>query len=312
MKPYLCGESSGRVTAEDELVKIDAYDWERILWGMGDPSIYMSDNVVPLCKAVERIEEYLAAMRDRGASTEYVYFIVRACKDDFFMFRYEADKGIEEDHRSEERPKSSEKAYIVMRNAAKEGYSRLSCVQETYAEFAVRDMEKMLAEFDMEKHRKWKGNENLRWEDIYFDVYEKYFIVEHGYLYSYKDGKKYIRELTENEKAGEKVFDRYKEVRLVTLLATGNSSRVLAEQEIQANRAEYHMNCYKEEVEKIIEEKKEQREEPEHVLEDVFFELYDKKTEALWKTYRIVDGKITEVASTPEGWDLLSFMKKGE
>ena len=99
---------------EDELVKINAYDWERILWGMGDPSIYMSDNVVPLSKSVERIETYLRELRDRGASTDRVYFVVRACKDDFLLFRYDADRGIREDCRRAERPKNPKKAYFEM------------------------------------------------------------------------------------------------------------------------------------------------------------------------------------------------------
>lgn len=307
MKPYL---NEGQ--QEDELVKIDAYDWERILWGMGDPSIYMSDNVVPISKAVERIEAYLAELKARGATTDRVYFIVRACKDDFFLFRYDAEKGIKDDHRGDERPKSPERAYFEMKAATADGYIRLSCTEETYEEFAVRDMEKMLGAFDIEAKRKWKGNENIRWEDIYFDVYEKFYIVPYNYMYSYKDGKKYIRPLTENEKGTEKVFERYKEVRLVVLLDEGNSTRTLVEQETQANRVEYHMNCYMKEVEKIIAEKKEQGEELEYAVEDVFFELYDKKTGALWKTYRIIEDKIVEATSEPAGWDSLAFMKKGQ
>ena len=66
---------------------------------MGDPSIYMSNNEVPLSKAVDRIREYLAELENRGAITDKVYFIVRACKDDFFMFRYDADEGIKEDYK---------------------------------------------------------------------------------------------------------------------------------------------------------------------------------------------------------------------
>ncbi len=309
MKQYLSEEQT-----EDELVKIKAYDWQRILDGQGDPSIYMSNNEVPLSKAVERIEEYLAEMENRGAITDKVYFIVRACRDDFLMFRYEAEEGIKEDYRGEERPKNPEKVWILMRDASKEGYSQLSCEKETYAEFAVRDMEKMLAEFDMEKHRKWKGNENLRWEDIYFDVYEGYFIVGYGYLYSYKDGKKYIRPLNENENESEKLFERYKKVRLKVLLDTGTSPRVLVEQEIQSYRAEYYMNLYWKEAKRIEEEAKEKGEsqEPVPAAENIYFELYDGKTGALWKTYRIVGGKIEEDTSSPAGWDLLPFMKKAE
>lgn len=307
MKPYL---NEGQ--SEDELVEIKAYDWQRILDGMGDPSIYMSDNVVPISKAVERIEEYLAAMKDRGAITDQVYFIVRACKDDFFLFRYDAEKGIKEDHRSEERPKSPERAYFEMKAATEEGYIRLSCTEETYEEFAVRDMEKMLGAFDIEKERKWKRKENIRWEDIYFDVYKKFYIVPYDYMYSYKDGKKYIRPLTENEKGTEKVFERYKDILLKVLIDDENPPRVLVEQETQANRAVYHMNCYKDEVKKIIAEKREQGEESEHALEDVFFQLYDKKTGALWKTYRIKDDKIEEDTSEPKGWGSLAFMKTGQ
>lgn len=305
MEPYLSGGQP-----EDELVKINAYDWERILWGMGDPSIYMSDNVVPLSKSVERIEAYLRELRDRGASTERVYFVVRACKDDFLLFRYDADRGIREDCRRAERPKNPKKAYFEMKATTADGTIRLSCTEDTYEEFAVRDMEKMLEAFDIEKERKRKGKENLQWEDIYFDVYEKFYIVPYNYMYSYKDGKKYVRPLTENEKGTEKVFERYKEVRLVVLLDEGNSTRTLVEQETQANRAEYHMNRYKEEVKKIIAETKEKGEEPEHAEEDVFFELYDKKTGALWKTYRIIEDKIVEDTSVRETWDSLPFMKK--
>lgn len=305
MKPYL---SEGQ--SEDELVEIKAYDWQRILDGQGDPGIYMSDNVVPISRAVERIEAYLAAMNDRGAITDRVYFIVRACKDDFFLFRYDAEKGIKEDHRGDERPKSPERAYFEMKAATADGCIRLSCTEETYEEFAVRDMEKMLGAFDIEKERKWKGKENIRWEDIYFDVYEKFYIVPYNYMYSYKDGKKYIRPLTENEKGTEKVFERYKEIRLVVLLDEGHSTRTLVEQETQVNRAEYNMNRYKEEVEKIIAETKEKGEEPEYVVENVYFELYDKKTGGLWKTYRIIEDEIVEATSGPAGWDSLTFMKK--
>ena len=215
---------------------------------------------------------------------------------------------------NEGQPKSPEKAYFEMKAVTAEGFVRLGCTIETYEEFAVRDMEKLLAIFDIEEERKQKGLENLQWEDIYFDVYKNFYVVAHNYMYSYKDGKKYIRPLTEKEEKTERSFDRYMQVRLKILRGNVNPPRVLLEYEIQADRVEYYMNRFLDEAKEIEEEAKELGQEQElvFVAEDAFFETYDRKTGALLKTHRIVDGKIVEDTSMPTGWESLAFMKNGQ
>lgn len=308
MKEYL---NEGQ--QEDELVKIIATDWELIVAGANTDRVKMPKDVVPLSQAIDTIEEFLAYAEPFGWNRRSMEFYVHACKDDFLLFTYDKN-GIAEDHRKEERPKNPEKVYFIMRDGGGEKPRTVSRAQETYAEFAVRDMEKMLGTFDIDKTRRQWRDENLQKENIYFDVYKNFYVVAHNYMYSYKDGKKYIRPLTEKEEKTERSFDRYMQVRLKMLRGNVNPPRVLMEYEIQENRVEYYMNRFLNEAKEIEEEAKEQGEEQElvFVAEDVFFETYDRKTGALLKRHRIVDGKIVEDTPTPSGWDSLPFMKKGQ
>ena len=167
--------------------------------GFAFDRVRMPKEVVYLSEAIETIEEFLAEVEAQGCNRRSWNFYVRACKDDFLLFSYDKD-GIAEDYRKEERPKNPERAYLVMRDSTKENYYYIGNVEETYTEFAVRDMEKLLKEFDEKKQRGEKEYKEVLKENIYIDVYKENSFVPYGYLYSYKDGKKYVRELTEEEK----------------------------------------------------------------------------------------------------------------
>ena len=198
MKPYL-----NEADKKDELVKIIATDWQRLLDGFAFDRVQMPKEVVYLSEAIDTIEEFLAVVEAHGGSRHTWNFYVRACKDDFLLFTYDKD-GIAEDYREEERPKNPERAYLVMRDSTKEYYYYIGNVEETYTEFAVRDMEKLLKEFDERKQRGEREYKEVLKENIYFDVYKEKGFVPYGYLYSYKDGKTYVRELNEKEKEDEK------------------------------------------------------------------------------------------------------------
>ena len=86
---------------EDELVKIIATDWQRLLEGFTYDLVRMPKEVVYLSEAIETIEEFLAEVEADGANRRSWNFYVRACKDDFLLFTY-GENGIEEDHRGEE------------------------------------------------------------------------------------------------------------------------------------------------------------------------------------------------------------------
>ena len=198
MKSYL-----SEADKKDELVKIIATDWQRLLDGFAFDRVQMPKEVVYLSEAIDTIEEFLAEVEAQGSNRRSWNFYVRACKDDFLLFSYDKD-GIAEDYREEERPKNPERAYLVMRDSTKEYYYYIGNVEETYTEFAVRDMEKLLKSFDEKKQRGEKEYKEVLKENIYIDVYKEKSFIPHGYLYSYKDGKKYVRELTEEEKENEK------------------------------------------------------------------------------------------------------------
>jgi len=198
MKQYL-----GEEQQEDELVKIIATDWEKLVVGFATDLVRMPKEVVYLSEAIETIEEFLAEVEAHGGSRRSMIFYVNACKDDFLLFTYDKD-GIAEDYRNDKRPKNPEKVYFVMRDGVGEEPRTVSRTQEAYAEFAERDMEKALTELDIELTRRQWRNENLQKENIFFDVYKYGPLWEHGYLYSYKDGKRFIRTLTEEEQERER------------------------------------------------------------------------------------------------------------
>lgn len=198
MKPYLNENQPG-----DELVKILATDWRRLLDGFSHDIVRMPKEEVYLSEAIDTIEEFLAEVEADGGSRHSWEFYVRACKDDFLLFTYDED-GVAKDYRKEERPKNPERAYLVMKDGDKEGYDYIGKAVETYTEFVVRDAERLLAEFDEKKKRGESEYKEIQKEKIYFDVYKDKGIYPHIYLYSYKDGKKYARELTEKEKEMEK------------------------------------------------------------------------------------------------------------
>ena len=195
MKPYL-----NEADNKDEMVRIHAESYELICMGFMHGNLEMPDNVVPLSKALQRIEEFAKEVTEHwDLDGRKVHFNVYACKDDFLLFSY-MDGKIWEDYREEERPKNPEKVYFVMWDGGGEEPRTVSRAQEAYAEFAIRDMEKMLESFDIDKTRRAWNNASLQRENIYFDVYKDGPLWVHGYLYSYKDGKTFQRPLTEEEK----------------------------------------------------------------------------------------------------------------
>lgn len=194
------------IQQEDELVKIIATDWQRLLDGFAYDLVRMPKEVVPLSEAIETIEEFLAEVEADGGSRRSWDFYVRACKDDFLLFTYN-EKGINEDYREEERPKNPKRVYIAMRDGSNEEQEMIGYAKESYLEFAERDMKKMLAEFEEEKQQQYRRYKDVQKENIIFDVYKDKGIYPHGYLYSYKDGKNFLRQLTEEEIESEKEWE---------------------------------------------------------------------------------------------------------
>ena len=214
MKPYL-SETDGK----DELVRIRAESMELICLGFQHGNLEMPDNVVPLSKALQRMDEFSKDVTEHwDLDGQMVHFNVYACKDGFHLLSYMNGK-IWEDHRNDERPKNPDKVYFVMRDGGGEKPCTVSSMQEAYAEFAIRDMEKVFESFDIDKTRRSWNNANLQRENIYFDVYKHGPLWEHGYLYSYKDGKKYIRPLTEKEQEEER---KWKERTVVMIRGYGD------------------------------------------------------------------------------------------
>ena len=194
--------------------------------------------------------------------------------------------------------RGQEKVYLEMKVATAEGNVRLCSTIKTYEEDVVRAMEELLAKWDIEENR--KGLEDLRKEDIFFDVYRNFYAVAFNYMYSYKNGKKYTRPLTEKEEKREKTFERYMQVRLKIVCENMNLPRELMEYRISADQVEYYMNRLLNEVKEIEEEAKEQGKEQElaFTAEDIIFEIYDMKSGELMKIHRIADGKIVEETVT--------------
>ena len=190
--------------------------------------------------------------------------------------------------------RGQEMVYLEMKVATAEGNVRICRTIKTYEEDVVRNMEELLAKWDIEENR--KGLEDLRKEAIFFDVYRNFYAVAFNYMYSYKDGKKYIRSLTEKEEKREKTFKRHMQVRLKIVCEKMNLPRELMEYRIPADQVEYYMNHLLNEVKEIEEEAKEQGKEQElaFTAEDISFEIYDMKSGELLKIHRIADGKIVE------------------
>ena len=116
-------------------------DYELICMGFMHGNLEMPDNVVPLSKALQRIEEFAKEVTERWElDGRMLHFNVRACKDDFLLFSY-FDGKIWEDYREEERPKNPEKVYFVMRDGGGEEPRTVSETKEAYAEFAIRDID---------------------------------------------------------------------------------------------------------------------------------------------------------------------------
>ena len=302
MKQYL-----NEVDSKDEMVRIHAESYELICMGFMHGNLEMPDNVVPLSKALQRIEEFAKEVTERWElDGRMLHFNVRACKDDFLLFSY-LDGKIWEDYREEERPKNPEKVYFVMRDGGGEEPRTVSETKEAYAEFAIRDMEKMFVSFDIEKTRRSWKNPNLQRENIYFDVYKYGPRWEYGYLYSYKAGKKFIRPLTKKEQEVEREWqERCKKVLLKVMIDGQNSPKQHAEHEVEADMVMLYMIRYAE----VAEKKQKEAEQQGKVFDPelIYFETYDAETGAYLKTYKISEGKITEVV--PKSWDSLSFMKK--
>jgi len=191
------------VAKEDEMVRIRAESFELICMGFQHGNLEMPNYVVPLSKAIERMEEFCREVTEQWKMDgRMVYFRVYACKDDFHLFSY-MDGEISDDHRKEERPQSPEKVSVQLMNGGDNPPKRIGGEKRVYAEWAEREMEAMLAEVigEIEEYRKVAGWENLSPENFFFDVYGTG--TEWGYRYSYKNGKTYRRPLNEKERRGD-------------------------------------------------------------------------------------------------------------
>lgn len=278
---------------EDEFVKIygDFHGDSR------DINIYpqLPRTVVPLSEAIPLMDAYLdhCTDLDKESDKEQIFFDVYSCRDDFHLFSYNCS-GIIWQHCKENRPKNREQVWYVGVSEGEEP-QKVLFGDRVYAEWADREMERDLAEFRKDKRsQKVFGvtQENLKWKNFRFDVYQD---ENRGrYLYSYKDGKRYIRPLTEEEvKRKEWCEDNCKPVLLKMMNGDCNPPKVHAEYIINEKRAALSICLHMEEVKRAKE--KEVAFGTEFYPEKIFFETCDIETEEHRRTYRIAGDRIEEV-----------------
>lgn len=189
---------------KDEPVRIEASCYELILEGFRHGRMKMPKEEVMLSEAIETMDAFCEDVKKKwdGLNWEHVEFEVYAKKDDYHLFSYKGGK-ITEDHRQEERPpcpENTEKVYFRLMDGGKPIPQLAGTNKEAYAEWAKEDMDAYFSDFTehIEAYRQWEGWENLRAENLFFDV----FGDADGkiYRYSYKNGETYRRTFTKEEK----------------------------------------------------------------------------------------------------------------
>ena len=282
---------------EDELVRIRAESLDLICLGFQHGNLEMPDHVVPLSKAIERMDAFCKEVTEgwyKEMQGENVLFHVYACKDGFHLFDY-MNGEISEDHRKDERPKSPDRVHFRLMDGGKTPPVVVRYVDKpVYAEWAEREMDKYMdeyMEYFVEKHQRirqkgWEPEE-INQENLYFDVYNG----EYGdwYLYSYQNGQKFERTLTKEEQEEKKEWqERLKKVVLKVMIHNQNPPQLYAEYDTNVELAELYIHRYRNDAK---DEKKEE-DWKQYFPERIFFETYDAETGAFLKRYRIVGDKL--------------------
>jgi len=305
MKPCL---SEGQ--PEDELVRIEAESTELITMGYLRGELDMPDNVVPLSKAIQRMDEFSREVTDHwsGLDGSRVFYWVYACKDDFYLFSYR-DGEICSDHRQDTRPKSPEKVYFRLMNG---GMTPPECVctdAMEYAEWAERKLAERWA-YVMENsdaYRRWddalKKWVNIPPENLFFDIYGDEYGGE--YKYSYKNGQTFLRPFWEEGEGTEKK----KRVIIKRWLHRPDAPELQDEYEVDAAVVDGFLRKLERGI--YMEQLVAKAEGKELNPEQIFFETYDGESGAFLKKYRIVGYEIYEMEEDgAESYGSLPFMKK--
>ena len=201
--------------AEDELVRIEAESLElMILVSSWSGGLEMPKDVVPLSEAIKTMDEFSKEVSEHwDLDGERVYYRVYACKDEFHLFSYCGGE-ICSDHRKDERPKNPERVYFRLMNGGTTPPQVVCTDAMEYAEWAERKLAERWT-YVMERsdpYRTW-DRESKRWvdvhpENLFFDVYGDK--EGRDYRYSYKDGKTFIRPLTQREQRKKQRWEKSK------------------------------------------------------------------------------------------------------